>query len=90
MISANKSPQEISEHIGSDSLAYLTVDGLIQSIGLNEDAPYSGLCVESFTGDYPAGLYDYESDYLEHLSERQKEYLANHTQYFDKEGNLNV
>lgn len=90
LISANKSPQEISEHIGSDSLAYLTVDGLIQSIGLNEDAPYSGLCVESFTGDYPAGLYDYESDYLEHLSERQKEYLANHTQYFDKEGNLNV
>ncbi len=59
---ANKSPEEISEHIGADSLAYLSVDGLIDSIGLEVDAPYSGLC-RKFTGDYPAGLYDYEEDY---------------------------
>ena len=90
LISANKSPEEISEHIGADSVAYLSVDGLIDSIGLDEDVPYSGLCVESFTGDYPAGLYDYEPNFIDQLSERQKEYLANHKQYFDKEGNLNV
>ncbi|RAV24845.1 amidophosphoribosyltransferase, partial [Staphylococcus warneri] len=57
LISSNKSPEEISDYIGADSLAYLTVEGLIDSIGLDCDAPYSGLCVESFTGDYPAGLY---------------------------------
>lgn len=90
LISSNKSPEEISDYIGADSLAYLTVEGLIDSIGLDCDAPYSGLCVESFTGDYPAGLYDYEQDYVAHLSERQKAYLANHQQYFDREGNLNV
>src|SRR5699024_2070421 len=52
LISSSKSPSEISEHICSDSLGYLTVAGLIDSIGLDVDAPYKGLCVESFTGDY--------------------------------------
>ena len=66
-------------YIGADSLAYLSVDGLIESIGLDYDAPYHGLCVESFTGDYPAGLYDYEKNYKKHLSERQKSYIANKT-----------
>ena len=53
LISASKSPKEICDYIGADSLSYLSVDGLIESIGLDYDAPYSGLCVESFTGDYP-------------------------------------
>ncbi len=66
LISASKSPEEIKDYIGADSLAYLSVDGLIESIGLDYDAPYSGLCVESFTGDYPAGLYDYEANYKAH------------------------
>ncbi|CAM3039180.1 amidophosphoribosyltransferase [Staphylococcus argensis] len=90
LISANKSPEEICEHIGADSVAYLSVDGLIDSIGLDVDSPYSGLCVESFTGDYPAGLYDYEADYKANLSDRQKAYLDQNKQYFDSEGNLNV
>ena len=72
LISASKSPEEICDHIGADSLAYLSVDGLIEAIGLDYDAPYSGLCLESFTGDYPAGLYDYEENYFKHLSPRQK------------------
>ncbi|MBU7217800.1 amidophosphoribosyltransferase [Staphylococcus gallinarum] len=90
LISANKSPEEIRDYIGADSLSYLSVDGLIDSIGLDQDVPYSGLCVESFTGDYPAGLYDYEEEYVKHLSERQKTYLKNNKQYFDKEGNIHV
>ncbi|MCD8920671.1 amidophosphoribosyltransferase [Staphylococcus gallinarum] len=90
LISANKSPEEIRDYIGADSLSYLSVDGLIDSIGLDQDVPYSGLCVESFTGDYPAGLYDYEEKYVKHLSERQKTYLKNNKQYFDKEGNIHV
>ena len=85
LISASKSPEEICEYIGADSLAYLSVEGLIESIGLDFDAPYSGLCVESFTGDYPAGLFDYEENYLNNLSTRQKEYIDNHKHYFDRE-----
>ncbi|HAR4518697.1 TPA: amidophosphoribosyltransferase [Staphylococcus aureus] len=90
LISASKSPEEIKDYIGADSLAYLSVDGLIESIGLDYDAPYSGLCVESFTGDYPAGLYDYEANYKAHLSHRQKQYISKNKHFFDSEGNLNV
>ena len=90
LISASKSPEEICDHIGADSLAYLSVDGLIEAIGLDYDAPYSGLCLESFTGDYPAGLYDYEENYFKHLSPRQKAYIENHQHYYDREGNKNV
>ena len=32
LISASKSPEEIRDYIGADSLAYLSVDGLIDSI----------------------------------------------------------
>ena len=90
LISASKSPQEICDYIGADSLSYLSVDGLIESIGLNYDAPYSGLCVESFTGDYPAGLFDYEDKYYKNLSQRQQDYINNHKHYFDREGNIHV
>lgn len=90
LISASKSPEEICEYIGADSLAYLSVNGLIESIGLDYDAPYSGLCVESFTGDYPAGLFDYEENYKKHLSDRQKAYINENKHYFDSEGNINV
>ena len=33
---------------------------------------------------------DYEEEYVKHLSERQKTYLKNNKQYFDKEGNIHV
>ena len=45
LIAAKKSVEEIREFIGADTLAFLSLDGLIESIGLNADAPYGGLCV---------------------------------------------
>ena len=33
-----------------------SLDGLVESIGLNADAPYGGLCVAYFNGDYPTAL----------------------------------
>lgn len=88
LISAHKTCEEVCAYIDADSLAFLSLEGLIQSIGLNEDAPYSGLCVESFTGDYPAGLYDYEQNYLANLTPIQQTYLATHPQFFNKEGQV--
>ncbi len=44
------------------------MDGLIESIGLHADAPYGGLCVAYFNGDYPTALDDYEQDFLDSLS----------------------
>ena len=38
LIAAKMSVEEIREYIGADSLAYLSLDGLVESIGLNADA----------------------------------------------------
>ena len=75
LIAANKTQDEICEIIGADSLGYLSEDGLIESIGLDYDAPYTGLCVDCFNGDYSAGLYDYEEDYLKSMTNIQKKFL---------------
>lgn len=77
LIAANKSLEEIREMIGADSLGYLSEKGLIDSIGLKFDAPYSGLCMDCFNGDYSAGLYDYEEDFLNSMTDIQREFLKN-------------
>ena len=48
LIAAKKSVEEIREYIGADSLAFLSLDGLVEAIGLHADAPYGGLCVAYF------------------------------------------
>lgn len=68
LIAAKKSVEEIREFIGADTLAFLSLDGLIESIGLNADAPYGGLCVAYFNGDYPTALDDYEQEFLASLT----------------------
>ena len=75
LIAANKTQDEICEIIGADSLGYLSEDGLIESIGLDYNAPYTGLCMDCFNGDYSAGLYDYEEDYLKSMTNIQKKFL---------------
>ncbi len=49
LIAANKSIPEICEHIGADTLGYLSLDGLIEAIGL----PRGRFCHACFSGDYP-------------------------------------
>ena len=80
LIAANKTQDEICEIIGADSLGYLSEDGLIESIGLDYDAPYTGLCMDCFNGDYSAGLYDYEEDYLKSMTNIQKKFLQEKNQ----------
>lgn len=48
LIAAHKSLDEICEHIGADSLAYLTIDGLMTALKAE-----GGYCNACFTGDYP-------------------------------------
>ena len=50
LIAGNKTVEEIREHIGADSLGYLSVDGLIEAVGL----PKEKFCLACFTGNYPA------------------------------------
>lgn len=70
LIAANHSVEEIRQIIGADSLTYLSIDGLIDSIGLETDAPNGGLCVAYFDGKYPTPLYDYEEEYRRSLDEK--------------------
>ncbi len=48
LIAANKSLDEICEHIGADSLAFLSISGLMRALKAND-----GYCNACFTGDYP-------------------------------------
>lgn len=75
LISANHTKDEVCEIIGADSLTYLSIDGLIESIGLDTDAPNGGLCVAYFDGKYPTPLYDYEEAYLKSLEEKTSFYI---------------
>lgn len=50
---------EIAQHIGVDSLAYISIDGLYQAVGeakRNKDKPQ--YCDACFTGEYPVELVD--------------------------------
>lgn len=67
LIAADHSVEEIRKMIGADSLAFLSVNGTVDSIGLNFDAPYNGLCMSYFTGEFPTPLYDYEADYVKSM-----------------------
>ena len=48
LIAANKSLEEICEHIGADSLAFLTLPGMMKALKAE-----NGYCNACFTGDYP-------------------------------------
>ena len=74
LIAVNHTVEETREIIGADSLTYLSIDGLIDSIGIDTDAPNGGLCVAYFDGKYPTPLYDYEERYLESLKEHTSFY----------------
>jgi amidophosphoribosyltransferase len=49
LIAAQKTIPQIKDAIGADSLGYLSVEGLIESVGLPSDM----FCLACFTGDYP-------------------------------------
>ena len=49
LIAARKTIPEIREHLGADSLGYLSLEGLIRAVGLPRDI----FCLACFTGAYP-------------------------------------
>jgi amidophosphoribosyltransferase len=58
LIAAKKTVEEIRDFIGADSLAFLSVSGMIEAIGREDDAPNQGHCLACFTGKYPTEIYD--------------------------------
>ncbi|MHB1341965.1 MAG: amidophosphoribosyltransferase [Coriobacteriia bacterium] len=54
LIGAVKTVEEIREHIGADSLAYLSVEDMVAATG----RPDNEYCLACFTGDYPIDIPD--------------------------------
>jgi len=53
LMAAMRTVDEIREHIGADSLAFLSLDGLMRAVADREAGPDDGYCNACFTGDYP-------------------------------------
>jgi amidophosphoribosyltransferase len=49
LIAANNTTEEIAAHLGADSLGYLSLDGMLESV---PSGP-TGFCHACFSGDYP-------------------------------------
>lgn len=58
LIASNKTVEEIRKFLGATSLHYLSLNGLIKSIGL----PKERLCTSFFTGVYPIDLKERQSE----------------------------
>ena len=50
--------EEIREHIGADSLAFLSLDGMMQAIADRKSGQDDGYCNACFTGEYPLAVGD--------------------------------
>jgi amidophosphoribosyltransferase len=55
LIAADRSVEDIRDHIGADSLAYLSIDAIAATLGKSD----SDLCLGCVTGEYP---YDIEGE----------------------------
>ena len=48
LIASSMSVEQVREHLGADSLAYLSIDGMVAATGQG-----NSLCLGCFTGEYP-------------------------------------
>lgn len=64
LLAAQNTLEEMRAHIGADSLAFLSVDGLYKAMGYPEgrNAERPQFTDHCFTGEYPTGLADQQGD----------------------------
>lgn len=60
LIAAKKSIEQMREYIGADSLAFLSVAGLMEGVGRDSSDTNRGHCLACFTGQYPTEIYEDE------------------------------
>ena len=64
MYAANMSVEQLGQHLGLDSLAYLSLNGLLESTGVAD--PEANFCKACFDGCYPVSFdEDLSKDCLE-------------------------
>jgi amidophosphoribosyltransferase len=52
LIASHKTVEEIRQHIGADSLGYLSQEGLVKDVG----QPRNSFCMACFNGEYPMSV----------------------------------
>lgn len=57
LIASDKSIEKIREIIEADSLTFISLEGLTESIGKLDDGETAGFCLGCFTGKYPTEIY---------------------------------
>ncbi len=61
LMASQMSVEEMAQHIGVDSLAFITIDGLYRAMGESaRDDAEPQYCDACFTGEYPIPLVDQE------------------------------
>jgi amidophosphoribosyltransferase len=61
LIGATHSLEEIRRYVGADSLAYLSLEGMLESVGKTR----SSYCTSCYTGKYPVAFPQNEAAYLQ-------------------------
>lgn len=62
LLASRMTEQQMAEHIGADSLAFISIDGLYRAMGHEgRDHRRPQFCDACLTGDYPTTLTDYEA-----------------------------
>jgi len=61
LIAATLSVEEMRQHIGADSLAFLSLDGMMRAISGRDAGQDDGYCNACFTGRYPLPVGDAQS-----------------------------
>ena len=67
LIAADKSVEELRNFLGLDSLSYLSIDGLLQSTGIED--PENNFCKACFDGCYPV---EFDKEVSKDCLERQQ------------------
>ena len=61
LLASERDEEEMGRHIGADSLAFISIDGLYRAVGgAPREADNPRYCDACFTGDYPIKLTDRE------------------------------
>jgi len=58
LIAAQLDVEEIREHIGADTLGFLSLDGMMQAVAERKSGAEDGYCNACFTGNYPIAIGD--------------------------------
>jgi len=62
LLASHMSVEAMAKHIGADSLAFISIDGLYRALGQKKrDGAAPQFCDACFTGDYPIPLVDHDA-----------------------------